>query len=154
GETVLFVIGDAEVGGGQIAGIRLANELSKHHRLFLCNARPEVVDEAVVAMVGPNVAFLEGTLGITPWALQSRTCEINRLYEGTRRVAVVRDLLRFHGIDRLISQIWWADRFTLAVNRGLGIPWFIQMHGCYEALLEHPDWDRGFGELATEIMNV
>ncbi len=154
GKTLLFVIGDAEMGGGQVAGIRLANELSINHRVFLCNARPEAVDPDFIAMVGSNAVLLEGTLGFVEWAAQSRSAEHqrNRISEGKRRVAVVRELLRFHQIDLIISHIWWADRFIFAVNREMRLAWFIQMHGCYEALAQHPDWDSEFSDLVRPMM--
>jgi glycosyltransferase involved in cell wall biosynthesis len=154
GKTLLFVIGDAEMGGGQVAGVRLANELSINHRVFLCNARPEAVDPDFITRVGSNVVLLEGTRGFVEWAAQSRSAEHqrNRISEGKRRVAVVRELLRFHQIDLIVSHIWWADRFTFAVNRDMRLPWFIQMHGCYEALAQNPDWDSEFSDLVRPLM--
>jgi glycosyltransferase involved in cell wall biosynthesis len=151
---LLIVLGDAEVGGGQIAAIRLANALSAHERVFLCNARPEAIDPSVASRVGPDVGLLEGTLGLTPWALHGRRAEHAgpRVAEGERRIRIVQDLVRFHEIGTIVSHIWWADRFALAVNRALGLPWYVQMHGCYEALVEHPDWDPEFGCLVGDVM--
>jgi hypothetical protein len=78
----------------QIAAIRLANALAKHHRVFLCNAKPELVDPAVAAAVAPDVMFLERTLGMTPWAIERRPLEHhhNRVAEGDRRIAVMGEL--------------------------------------------------------------
>lgn len=154
GKRLLFVIGDATMGGGQIAGIRLAQELSKHHRVFVCNARPGVADPDFIAGVGSNVVFLEGALGFVEWAVQSQPTEHvqDRISEGGRRVAVVQELLRFHQIDLIFSHIWWADRFTFIINRDMRLPWFIRMHGCYEALAENPDWDSEFADLVKPMM--
>jgi glycosyltransferase involved in cell wall biosynthesis len=156
GSALLIVIGDTEMGGGQVSAIRLANAFAKRRRVFLCNARPEAFDPSVAGLVSSNVQILEGTLGPTPWAKQSRPVEHqrNRLSEGSRRIMVVRDLIRFHDVGLIMSHIWWADRFTLAVNRTLRLPWFIRMHGCYEALVQHSDWDPEFGELTREAMHL
>ncbi len=155
-KCLLIVIGDAEVGGGQIAAVRLANQWSKHHRIFLCNARPEVLDTLFVDRISPSVVFLEGTLGQSEWSTGARSVEHlnNRVSETPRRVDIVHDLIEFYGIDIIMSHIWWADRFVYAVNGDYRVPWFIQMHGCYEALAAHPEWDSEFNKLAPAIMQL
>jgi len=67
-KCLLIVIGDAEVGGGQIAAVRLANRWSKHHRIFLCNARPEALDTEFVNRINPDIVYLEGTPGRSEWS--------------------------------------------------------------------------------------
>ncbi|PWB56952.1 MAG: hypothetical protein C3F06_00215 [Candidatus Methanoperedenaceae archaeon] len=155
-KCLLIVIGDAEVGGGQIAAVRLANQWSKDHRIFLCNARPEAIDTQFVNRVSPDIVFLEGILGRSEWSKGARsTVHLNsRISETPRRIDIVRDLIEFYRIDIIMSHIWWADRFVFAVNGELRIPWFIQMHGCYEALAAHPEWDPEFKKLAPMIMQL
>ncbi|MCK5660193.1 MAG: glycosyltransferase, partial [Methanosarcinales archaeon] len=155
-KSLLIVIGDAEVGGGQIAAVRLANQWSKQHRVFLCNARPEALDKVLVDLIDPDVMFLEGAPGQSEWSKGERSVKHlnSRISETHRRVAVVRDLIEFYRIDIIMSHIWWADRFVYAINKELQIPWFIQMHGCYEALISYPEWDSEFTKLAPEIMRL
>ena len=145
----MIVIGDTEVGGGQVAAVRLANQWSKYHRIFLCNARPEALDKALVDLISPDVIFLEGTLAQSEFSTGERTVKHlnSRITETARRVKIVHDLIEFYGIDIIMSHIWWADRFVYAINKDLQIPWFIQMHGCYEALIFHPEWDSEFKQL-------
>ena len=139
---ILFLIGDADFGGGQIAAIRLANELAKNYRVFLCNARPGIWNDDLIGLVDSRIVLVEGTLKPTVWSNSKE-----------QRIRVLRDLIEFHQIDILFSHIWWADRLAYEVNRELNLPWYIQMHGCYEALADHPDWDTDFLKLIEPMMN-
>lgn len=138
---ILVILGDAEVGGGQIAGLRLANELAKNYRVFLCNAQPHLWDEEIIQSVDERVVLLEGSLSPAPWSHQKH-----------QRINIIRELIQFFGIDLLFSHIWWADRFAYEINQTLHLPWFIAMHGCYEALTAHPDWDQEFLDLVEPMM--
>jgi glycosyltransferase involved in cell wall biosynthesis/2-polyprenyl-3-methyl-5-hydroxy-6-metoxy-1,4-benzoquinol methylase len=154
GLNILVVIGDAEVGGGQIAGIRLANEFAKTNRVFLCNARPNLYSPHVIGLVDESVVLIEGSLEAIPWSnYQNQALKNpNNLFESELRLQVVRDLIRLHKIDVILSHIWWADRFVYKLNKELELPWFIRMHGCYEGLLENPDWDVEFQKLIHPLI--
>ena len=154
--NILMVIGDAEVGGGQIAGIRLANELAKNYNVFLCNARPDLFNPELLKIIDERVVLIEGKLGKTIWssAENSQTSNSNMLSESDLRIKVLKDLIRFHQIDLIVSHIWWADRLVLKLNQELNIPWFIQMHGCYEFLMTYPNSDREFREFFRPMMQL
>ena len=142
GMSILFIVGDAEFGGGQIAGIRLANELAKNHRVFMCNARPWVWNDDLIGLVDSSVILLEGTLKPTVWSNNKE-----------QRLKVVQELVNFHQIDTIFSHVWWADRFAYELNQKLKLSWFIRMHGCYEFLAENSHVDPKFAEWVEPIMN-
>ncbi|MDB9376887.1 glycosyltransferase [Nodularia sphaerocarpa] len=154
GLNILVVIGDAEVGGGQIAGIRLANEFAKKNRVFLCNARPDLYSHDIIGLVDKNVVFLEGSLEPNSWSncQEQPFNNPSQISEGELRLQVVRDLIRLHQIDVILSHVWWADRFVYKLNQELELPWFIRMHGCYEGLLANPSWDVEFKQLIRPLM--
>ena len=150
---ILTVLPDAEVGGGQTAAIRLANALAGPHDSFIVNARPALCDPDVAGLVSDHVLPLEGTLGMTEWAARhDHGPNPNQLAEGPDRIRLLRDLIAFHRIDVVLSHVWWADRLAHAVTLGLGIPWFLRMHGCYEGLMTHPDWDPEFHGMAPSLL--
>ncbi len=154
GLKILVVIGDAEIGGGQIAGIRLANALSKTHQVFLCNARPSKCNSDVAGLVDKRVILIEGSLETPSWLADNEliTNHDNELSESHLRLKVVRDLARLYEINVIMSHIWWADRFSYQLNQDLKIPWFIRMHGCYEAILANPTWDSEFSQLVQPML--
>jgi glycosyltransferase involved in cell wall biosynthesis len=152
---VLTVLSDLEVGGGQIAGIRLANALASTGESFVVNARPNLFDPEVASRIDERVVLLEGTLGPTEWSRdRGDGPDWAQLAEGTQRVRLLRDLIRFHRIDVILSHVWWADRLTYAVVREAGVPWIVCMHGCYEALVDHPDWDPAFTAMARPLFRA
>jgi glycosyltransferase involved in cell wall biosynthesis len=152
---ILTVLPDAEVGGGQIAGIRLANMIARTHHSFLLNARPDRFDPDVASLVDERVVLLEGTLGPTGWsAHRGDGPHLNQLAEGEQRLRLLRELIRFHRVDAILSHVWWADRLTYAVVRELGIPWLLCMHGCYEGLVDHPDWDPEFEGIVRPLFRA
>jgi glycosyltransferase involved in cell wall biosynthesis len=152
---ILTVLPDVEVGGGQIAGIRLANAIARTHESFLLNARPDRFDPHIASLVEERVVLLEGTLGPTEWSLhRGDGPNLNQLAEGAQRIRLLGELIRFHGIDAILSHVWWADRLSYAVVKALDIPWLLCMHGCYEALVDHPDWDPAFEGMVTPLLRA
>ncbi len=152
---ILTVLPDLEIGGGQTAGIRLANAFAQGHASFLLNARPARHDPAMAELVDDAVICLEGTLDMTPWAARHYLeHNPNQLAENDVRLQLLRELLVFHKIDVVISHVWWADRLAFAMTRDLGLPWFIRMHGCYEGLVENPDWDAAFPDLVRPMLQA
>ena len=116
---ILFVVPDLEFGGGQMAGIRLANYFSHTHTVYIYSARPNLYHQEVYQMVDTQVNLLRS--------------------RGT--VEDLRSYLISLSIDVLISQIWWSDSLAFQALADLNIFWIITMHGCYEFLLEYPHVD-------------
>ena len=63
---ILLVLPDLEFGGGQLNAIRLANALTRTHRVFILNARPKLYDAQVANSLCADVVPLEGTLHDLP----------------------------------------------------------------------------------------
>ncbi len=151
--SLLIILPDAETGGGQTAAVRLANNLAREHRVFLLNARPDFDDGNVKRMIDPEVLLFEGRLDSK---IHRRFCGPPRpgwaTDENPLRVAPLASLMRLLGIEAIISNVWWADRFALALTNLAPTPWFIHMHGCHEFFLESQETDPEFRTLAPEMM--
>lgn len=131
-KNVLFVAPDLEMGGGQMLVVRLANYLSRFHNTYLYNARPWLKEERVIKMLNKKVNILQSNGD--PMQLKS--------------------YLQQYNIEAINSHIWWADKIVFkAIKDVPNITHVIGMHGCYEALLEHPDWDGEFLQLVPQIFN-
>ena len=114
---ILFVLADGHRGSGRETAIALANTLSHRFRVFLCNARPWLLDPQTAALVDERVILLEGTLGMTPWARYGGhrpESDTTTNVDGPR-TAVIAELIRFHRIDVIHSQGWEAARLVSAV---------------------------------------
>jgi glycosyltransferase involved in cell wall biosynthesis len=129
--NVLIVIGDLDVGGGQMAAIRLANALSESCNVFCTDARPHLAKPEATTLLGPKVRLID-CCG-EPQQLRRRIAE--------------------HRIDVVNSHIWWADKLSFLAIRESRIPWFITMHGCYEHLLDHESTDREFPKLVSSMLS-
>lgn len=153
GLGILIVLPDAETGGGQIAALRLANELSKRHRVFLLSARPLLDDGNLVKMIEGTVFFMEGRLSSIA---HLRFCkERPGPYEtdiSSIRLWALQSMCEWLKIDIILSNVWWADKLAYEVSQGLPLSWYIYMHGCYEYLLETPACDPSFSNLVKEMM--
>lgn len=129
-KNIMFVMPDFEMGGGQTLIIRLANYLARIHKVYVYNARPWLYEDRIAKMFTRNVTLLDS--------------------EGTP------DQLRKYVIDLKIdivnSHIWWSDKITYQAVGDMDVRHVLAMHGCYEAILEHPDWDPDFAELAPKIL--
>lgn len=130
-KNLLFIIPDFEMGGGQTLVIRLANYFSKFHNVYLYNARPCQVEERIVKMISERVTILES----------------NGDPEQLKRY------IKQYKIDTINDHIWWADKMAYKAAKDLDTKIVLSMHGCYEALLQHPDWDEEFTSLAPKILN-
>jgi glycosyltransferase involved in cell wall biosynthesis len=152
---ILIIAHDLEVGGGQLAPIRLANRLAKKHRVLLCNARPWRINPQILKQIDPSVRLLEGTLLSTPWSYQDGSNKEEWPKDCLKnRIEVLRELVQFHRVDLIHSHVWWADKLAYQVSRQTGLPWFIHMHGDYEALTAHPEWDPEFLQLVRPMMST
>jgi glycosyltransferase involved in cell wall biosynthesis len=150
--SILFLLPDAETGGGQTAAVRLANELAKTHSVFLINARPLLDDGNLAKMLSDRVAILEGRLD----ALAHLRYSIERpgLYEtdlSPIRLSALSALCDWLGIEVAFSHVWWADKLANELVRAASMRWFLHMHGCYEFLLDSSHIDPQFPQLAREI---
>jgi glycosyltransferase involved in cell wall biosynthesis/tetratricopeptide (TPR) repeat protein len=156
GLRILIVLPDLEVGGGQIAAIRLANAMSVDNTVFLINARPDRYDCNLEETIDNRLLFLEGTLGSTPWAtdLEPGAPTHNNLAEGQARLSVLINLAKFHRIEIIHTHVWWADRLGFHLSKSLKIPWVIHMHGSYEDLLNRPEADLQFNKLLAPMMKT
>jgi glycosyltransferase involved in cell wall biosynthesis len=153
---ILLILPDVEIGGGQLNAIRLANALTATHQVFMVNARPEQYDPSVAQLISPSVIPLEGALHRTPWydPAEPWTRDANNTDERALRVAVVVELMKHFQITTVLSQVWWSDRFTLALRERADFAWFVKFCGCYEALLRAPLTDPSFVEKAQRIMRL
>lgn len=64
---VLIVLSGADQGRGQEAAIRLANDIAAYFHVFVCNARPWIMDLRTAAELEDRITLIEGTLGMTFW---------------------------------------------------------------------------------------
>lgn len=130
-KNLMFVIPDFEMGGGQTLVVRLANYFSKFHNVYLYNARPWLVEERIVKMVSRRVNILDSNG--TPEQLREYVIGLK--------------------IDTINNHIWWSDKIVYKAANDLDVKIVLSMHGCYEALMQNPDWDEEFQELAPKILN-
>ena len=66
---IVLVLGDMKASAENIAMIDLANALSAEHTVFVCNAQPGLLDESLVCRMDSRLIPLEGTVGMTYWAV-------------------------------------------------------------------------------------
>ncbi|MGQ4680127.1 glycosyltransferase [Paenibacillus polymyxa] len=130
-KKILFVTPDFEVGGGQMLVIRLANFFASFQKVYIYNARPWLLEESVLKMVSPSVEILPS--------------------KGDPEE--LRGYIEKFNITTINSHIWWSDKITyLAVKEMTSVNWVLSMHGCYEALLQNPDWDNDFLQLVPNVL--
>lgn len=129
-KKILFVMPDFEMGGGQTLVVRLANYFSKFHKVFVYNARPWLYEERIAKMFDTKVEILDST---------GNPDEL-RAYVINNQIEIIND------------HIWWSDKIVYKAVHDLDTRVVLSMHGCYEALLEHPDWDVEFEQLVDKIL--
>ncbi|AWV36047.1 glycosyltransferase [Paenibacillus odorifer] len=131
-KRILFVAPDFEVGGGQMLVVRLANFFASFQDVYVYNARPWLEDSMMSGMISRNVNVLKSNGN--PDELRS----------------YINDLK----IEVINSHIWWSDKITYhAIQGNQNINWVLAMHGCYEALIENPDWDNDFSSLVKPVLD-
>ncbi|QDL91137.1 glycosyltransferase [Paroceanicella profunda] len=132
---LLMVISDLGPGGGQLFGVRFANQWTRMGgRVVLLNARAYRDHPAVVSKIDPRVLLLE------------------RGQAGADLPGIVR---RF-GVDVIHSSLWWADRHVLHQIRRLEErrPWVVTMHGCHESMEHDPRIDRDFQKVMARMVGL
>ena len=146
---ILMVLADIEGGPGREAAISLANAFARRFRVFLCNARPWLLDPEMAAHVDEKVVLLEGTLGMTPWAQYGGPRHGSEAHSTVDdpRTEVIAELIRFHRIDVIHTQGWEAVRLVSAVAPEPRIPWFVNLQDG-----ETPWHDADFGRIAGELL--
>ena len=116
---ILFVLSGVTDRPEHRASIRLARSLSRRVPVFLCNARPTVLDPGVAARIDERIILLEGTLGLVPWG----PCGDSGIGAGeaeatpSRRARVIRELIRFHRIETIHSEGQGAAALLAAAGR-------------------------------------
>ena len=131
--NIMIVSPDLNTGGGQMLAVRIANFLSVYHNVFLCNTRPEFVQQNMVGMLSRGVI----------------------LYNYTGSAADFSSFLRKNHIEIINSHIWWSDKLVYFAQKYQRIGrWVLCMHGCYEALLDDPALDPMFPQIGRELLNM
>ena len=155
-QRILLILPDVQIGGGQLNAIRLANMLTATHQVFMLNARPSLHDPSVATLISPKVIPLEGSLHRTSHYdhAEAWTRGPDHIDERPHRVRVVAELLKELRIGTVLSQVWWSDRFALALYDVADFDWFVKLCGCYELLLRHPLMDPTFVPKTRRILEV
>ncbi|MGP0064337.1 MAG: glycosyltransferase family 2 protein [Isosphaeraceae bacterium] len=152
---VLIVLSGADQGRGQEAAIRLANDIAAYFHVFVCNARPWIMDLRTAAELEDRITLIEGTLGMTFWVGDRETRADGTLSEAVsrQRSEVIGELIRLYRIDVIHSRGWWADRLVAEVKPDPSIPWFIDL--CYsEDYREEAARDPDFPSLARTLPSL
>ena len=117
----MLVINALGVGEADQATLRLANQLARDLRVYLCNAHPAVHEPGSLDWLDPSVILIEGTLRGTVWSgVDDGTTAEFAL--SSRRCRVIRELIQFYQVELIYAQPGPADRLARAVNEGLGLP--------------------------------
>lgn len=96
------------------------------------NARPWLEDSMMSGMISGNVNVLNSNGN--PDELRSYIDDLK--------------------IEVINSHIWWSDKITYqAIQGNQNINWVLAMHGCYEALIENPDWDNDFLAMVKPVLD-
>lgn len=131
GGKILVVLSSLTNGEGENFGIRLANELSKRHDVTILSVDHTSPDGKIVSLIDPAIP-----LEHLPHE------EVSDRFQ---------ELLQEREIEVIHSHIWWADKFVARNIGNSGVRWVVNMHGCYEMLLEKPDVDPHFQAVAKSI---
>jgi glycosyltransferase involved in cell wall biosynthesis len=116
---VLVIIPDLHVGGGQMAGIRLANALAHRHYVSIF-----AVDHSA------GYGSLADRIG----------SRVTRLPDGD--FAQLLSFVEAAQIELISSHVWWSDKLAYRLKQGRPeTRWLITMHGCYERILQEPEID-------------
>ena len=99
--------------------------------VYVYNARPWLVEERIVKMFAKRVHVLESN------------GDPNQL----------REYVKQYGIETINCHIWWSDKITYQAVKDMDTKVVLSMHGCYEALLQNPDWDVDFEKMSVDILN-
>jgi len=117
---ILVILGDFQVGGGQIAGVRLANALAAQNQVYLANARPHISNDQLYSLISPSVTVIPNG----DYGNRSQSSYVKYLCDEIRSV----------GIDLIHTHIWWADRIAIEIRSTLDVAWVSTLHGCQEYL--------------------
>ena len=131
---VLLVLSDLAAHQETEWVIELANALVREHTVFLCNARPSLVDDAAKHRLSPRLIFVEGTIGPTPWSLADERITNQKPRLRSCRASVLGELLRLLRIDVVHSHLAAAGRLVLASRTEPLVPWVVHaksvLHSC------------------------
>jgi glycosyltransferase involved in cell wall biosynthesis len=131
-KTVFMAVHDYILGGGEIVAQRMANELAKHCRVYMYNARPELpADEDYLRHFSPEIILLPST----------------------GRPEEFRSYVRLLDPDIVNSHVWWSEIVVYQAIHNLPIPWFLITHGCHETLLHDPACDPRHAEYGVKVLS-
>ncbi len=111
---MLLVVSDLAAHDETERVIELANALVREHAVFLCNARPNLVDDATKHRLSPRLIFVEGTIGPNPWSLADERIADEKPRRRARCATVLGELAHLLRIDVVHSHLAAADRLVLA----------------------------------------
>ena len=113
GPPVLVVVSGLFRGGASREAIHLANALADRSPVFLANALPGRLDPSAAVEVDDRVLPIEGSLGLLPWSWNTDPGEA---VTSARRAEVIRELVRFHQIERIHAQGPAAEELLAAAG--------------------------------------
>lgn len=116
---ILFIVDSLHRGADALSNVHLINALARDHRVFLCVVSPTAASEALADELDDRVLFVEGTLGVASWSTDGP--------EGKFRAEVLKELIRFHGIDILHSRFGESNQLAAKINVDLNLPWFVHV---------------------------
>jgi glycosyltransferase involved in cell wall biosynthesis len=131
---ILFILPDFDAGGGQIAALRLANELAKRHEVKMVNARSEVNIDRISHLINASVDVL---------SLLSKNFE--------KKVEYLSNYVRLNRVDLIHSHVWWADKLALSVAKITNVTWVSTLHGCQEFLSINYSVDNEYNGFVSEF---
>jgi glycosyltransferase involved in cell wall biosynthesis len=131
-QRVLVILPDLHVGGGQMAGIRMANALAEKHYVWVY-----VVDHSPGD--GDLASRLDPRLGVLPYG------DFQQLLS----------FLEAADIELIHSHVWWSDKLAYRLKRERPeTRWVITMHGCYERILKEQYIDPFFFPNVVELLSA
>lgn len=132
--AVMFVIPDLGPGGGQLMGIRMANQwIKRGGRAVLLNVQNVPDHPKVRSLVDAGVPLLQ---------LPDLT-------------STVPEIVTTFGIDLIQTSIWWSEKLVHGVKKQLpDVAWVTSMHGCHETILDQLETDPTFMQCAAEMIDL
>lgn len=129
---ILVILPDLHVGGGQLAGVRLANALAAAHYVWIYVVDRSQTDSSIVDRIDPWACILpEGGFEFLTSFLEAAQ------------------------IEMVSSHVWWSDKLAFGLKQACpDVKWLITMHGCYERILKEPDIDPWFSKNAGKLLDT
>lgn len=130
-QTLLVAIHAYELGGGEIVAQRTANEMSRHCRVLMYNARPQLEDKAFFDNLSPQVTLLPS---------RGEPLELRRYVEILEP-------------DVINSHVWWSEIVVYQAIHDIPVTWILTTHGCHETLLAVPECDVRHAKYGVKVLS-